>query len=240
MEGRSVSQELTEVTEPTARPVRRHGLNVRICHWINVIAVGYLLVSGVHIFLDFPELYWGEVGFRGHPAAFRLEDWGISWDQAGTWGDRRWGRNYHFTFAWVFVVNGLVYVGWSLYRRHFMRSMLPGPAAPAAAPGRHGASPSGSSGPRYGRLQGIAYLSMIFGVIPLLFVTGIAQMPAFTAIAPWLIDVFGGRQTARTVHVIATVAVVVFALVHVGQVIAAGFFRKVGGMITGRSPLPEE
>jgi cytochrome b subunit of formate dehydrogenase len=56
----------------TANSVYRHNRNVRICHWINVIAFCYLVVSGVHVFLDFPELYWGKVGFRGHPAVFRL------------------------------------------------------------------------------------------------------------------------------------------------------------------------
>ena len=82
----------------------------RICWW-----------SGVHILLDFPELYWGNTGYRGYPAAFRLEDWGLSWDEAGALGDRRWGRNYHFTFAWVFLINGLVYVGWNLYTATFSR-----------------------------------------------------------------------------------------------------------------------
>src|SRR5688572_7411656 len=102
-----------------------HSYNVRICHWINVVACGYLLWSGVHILLDFPELYWGNTGYRGYPAAFRLEDWGLSWDEAGALGDRRWGRNYHFTFAWVFLINGLVYVAWNLYSRHFRDRLLP-------------------------------------------------------------------------------------------------------------------
>lgn len=211
---------------PTAPPVRRHSLNARLCHWINLIAIGYLLVSGVHIFLDFPELYWGKVGFQGHPAAFRLADWGISWDQAGAWGDRRWGRNHHFTFAWVFVLNGLVYAGWSLYKRHFS-GMLPRRATADSTPRT------------YGRLQGAAYLVVIFGLTPLMFLTGIAQMPATTAIAPWLIDLFGGRQTARTLHTIATVVLVLFALGHVGNVVSRGFVREMRAMITGRVPHPK-
>lgn len=48
----------------------------------------------------------GHTGYRGYPAAFRLEDWGLSRDEAGSLGDRRWGRNYHFTAAWVFLING--------------------------------------------------------------------------------------------------------------------------------------
>ena len=109
----------------TANSVYRHNRNVRICHWINVIAFCYLVVSGVHVFLDFPELYWGKVGFRGHPAVFRLSDWGISWDEAGEMGDRRWGRNYHFLFAWISVINGLVYVSWNVWNKHFRRNLLP-------------------------------------------------------------------------------------------------------------------
>jgi thiosulfate reductase cytochrome b subunit len=228
------------VTDIAVKWVRRHALNVRICHWINLIAVGYLILSGVHIFLDFPELYWGKTGFRGYPAAFRLADLGISWDQAAAWGNRRWGRTYHFTFAWVFVINGLVYVGWSLYRRHFRRSMLRGQTSSETTESHSARSPSDSPSPRYGAPQRFAYLGMIFVVTPLLFLTGIAQMPAFTAIAPWLIDMFGGRQTARTIHTIATVVVVLFVLVHVGQVIAAGPIRKVRSMVTGRVPIMEE
>lgn len=228
------------MTELAVKWVRRHALNVRLCHWINLIAVGYLLVSGVHILLDFPELYWGKTGFRGYPAAFRLADVGISWDQASAWGNRRWGRNSHFTFAWVFVINGLVYVGWSLFRRHFRRSMVPARTSPGTAMSTSAPTHSDAASPRYGTLQGFAYLGMIFVITPLLFLTGIAQMPAFTAIAPWLIDLFGGRQTARTIHTILTVVVVLFVLVHVGQVFAAGPIRTIRAMITGRAAITEQ
>jgi Prokaryotic cytochrome b561 len=112
-------------TPAAERPSAVHSYNVRICHWINLVSCVYLLWSGVHIFLDFPELYWGNTGYRGYPAVFRLEDWGLSWEEAGALGDRRWGRNYHFTVAWVFLINGLVYVVWNLYSTHFRNRMLP-------------------------------------------------------------------------------------------------------------------
>ena len=75
------------------------------------------------IFLHFPELYWGKVGFQGYPAIFKLEDWGVSWELAERLGDRRWGRNYHYLFAWVFVINGLVYLLWNGIR--YMPSQIP-------------------------------------------------------------------------------------------------------------------
>lgn len=192
------------------RPSVAHSLNVRICHWINLVACVYLLWSGVHIFLDFPELYWGHTGYRGYPAAFKLADWGLSWDEAGALGDRRWGRNYHFTVAWVFLINGLVYVGWNLLRRR----------------------PSESG---YGALQKNAYLVLIFVFVPFMILTGIAQSPGYTAAMPWLLDMFGGRQSARTLHTIGTVALVLFAVVHVVEVARAGFVTKVRSMITGAS-----
>ena len=117
---------MSEKANPGApRWIALHSYNVRICHWINAVAGAYLLLSGIHIFLDFPELYWGHTGYQGYPAIFRLADWGISWDEAGAMGNRMWGRNYHFTFAWVFLLNGLVYAGWSLATGHLRDRLLP-------------------------------------------------------------------------------------------------------------------
>ena len=193
-----------------------HSYNVRICHWVNVVACAYLLVSGVHILLDFPELYWGHTGYRGYPAVFRLSDWGLSWEAAGAIGDRRWGRNSHFTVAWVFLINGLVYVGWNIYSRHFRDHMLP------------------ASQGSYGTLQKASYLILIFVYVPLMILTGIAQSPGFTAAMPVLLDMFGGRQSARTLHTIGTVALLFFVGVHVVQVARSGFVSNLRSMITGK------
>jgi thiosulfate reductase cytochrome b subunit len=223
-----------------AQPTTVHSYNVRICHWINVVACLYLLWSGVHIFLDFPELYWGHTGYRGYPAAFRLADWGLSWDDAGRLGDRRWGRNYHFTFAWVFLLNGVVYVGWNLYSRHFRNAMWPAReeltvARVWAELRDHLRWRSRGASDSYGVLQKISYLVLIFVYVPLMILTGIAQSPGFTAAMPWLLDLFGGRQSARTLHTIGTVALVLFVVVHLLEIVAAGFFNKVRSMITGKS-----
>jgi thiosulfate reductase cytochrome b subunit len=206
----------------------------------------YLLWSGVHIFLDFPELYWGHTGYRGYPAAFRLADWGLSWDEAGALGDRRWGRTYHFTAAWVFLINGLVYVGWNLYSKHFRTRMVPAREEWTAAHVRTellahlrwrslGHAPDGAADTAgYGTLQKTSYLILIFVFVPLMILTGIAQSPGFTAAMPVLLDLFGGRQSARTLHTIGTVALVLFVVVHVLEIAAAGFFVKVRSMFTGK------
>jgi len=233
---------IPETTRPAAEassPV--HSYSVRICHWINLVACVYLLVSGVHIFLDFPELYWGHTGYRGYPAAFRLSDWGLSWEEAGAIGDRRWGRNYHFTVAWVFLINGLVYVGWNLYSSHFRNRMLPARGELTVARVRtelrdhfRRRSDRHAAQGNYGTLQKTSYLVLIFVFVPLMILTGIAQSPGFTAAMPALLDMFGGRQSARTLHIVGTVVLVLFVAVHVLEVAAAGFFSKVRSMITGR------
>ena len=206
-----------------------------------MIACAYLLVSGVHILLDFPELYWGHTGYRGYPAIFKLSDWGLSWDEAGKLGDRRWGRNYHVTFAWVFLINGLVYVGWNLYTRHFREQMVPGRTELTRSQlwadlrnhlrwrsRRH------ASGSTYGTLQKTSYLLLIFAFVPFMILSGVAQSPGYTAAMPVLLDLFGGRQSARTLHTIATVLLVLFVVVHLLEIVAAGFFTKVRSMITGK------
>jgi thiosulfate reductase cytochrome b subunit len=239
-------------TPPGVASTAVHSYSVRICHWVNLIASGYLLVSGVHILLDFPELYWGHTGYRGYPAIFTLADWGLSWEEAGALGDRRWGRNYHVTFAWVFLLNGLVYVGWNLYTKHFRQRMLPSrdeltpshvrtelPGRPVFAATRlRRGKRQYSSG--YGTLQKISYLLLIFVFVPFMILTGVAQSPGFTAAMPALLDLFGGRQSARTLHTIGTVLLVLFVVVHVLEVAAAGFVNKVRSMITGKESISVE
>jgi thiosulfate reductase cytochrome b subunit len=224
-----------------------HGYNVRICHWINVIAGGYLLLSGIHIFLDFPELYWGHTGYQGYPAIFKLSDWGLSWDEAGELGNRMWGRNYHFTFAWVFLFNGLVYAGWSVWSGHLRQRLWPARdeltgAALAADVREHFRwwSPARAAATDYGTLQKISYLLLLLVFVPGMLLTGLAQAPAFAAAWPWLLDLFGGRQTARTLHSIGTVLFVLFVVVHVFEVLAAGAVNRLRAMVIGRFRLPEE
>ena len=229
------------------RWIRLHSCNVRICHWINVVASGYLLLSGIHIFLDFPELYWGHTGYQGYPAIFKLADWGISWDEAGALGNRMWGRNYHFTFAWVFLINGLVYAGWSLATGHVRDRLWPRRVELTTARlwtdlGDHlpWRGRSRASATRYGTLQKISYLLLLVLFVPLMTLTGLAQSPGFTAAMPWLLDLFGGRQSARTLHTIGTVVFVLFMVVHVLEVLAAGAANRIRAMFTGRFPLPSE
>ena len=212
-----------------------------------MVAFCYLVVSGIHIFLDFPELYWGKVGFQGHDAVFKLSDWGISWDEAGAMGNRRWGRNYHFLFAWISVINGTIYVGWNLWNKYFHKNLFLGRnelnwqslKTDFVDHVRLRVS-KGTPVGRYSGLQKISYLIVIFILSPFMILSGLAQMPAFTAISPELIDLFGGRQTARTLHVICMLWMILFLVVHVVEVFVAGAVNEIRSMITGKYVVPKE
>ena len=86
----------------------------------------------------------------------------------------------------------------------------------------------------YGTLQRLSYVLLLFVFVPLMLLTGLAQSPGFTAAWPWLLDLFGGRQSARTLHSIGTVVFVLFVMVHVLEVFAGGAINRIRSMITGK------
>ena len=90
----------------------------------------------------------------------------------------------------------------------------------------------------YGTLQKASYLLLIFVFMPFMILTGVAQSPGFTAAMPVLLDLFGGRQSARTLHTIGTVLLVLFVAVHLLEIAAAGFVNRVRSMITGKELIP--
>ena len=87
----------------------------------------------------------------------------------------------------------------------------------------------------YNALQRLSYLAIVFVLFPLVIWTGLAMAPAFTAVLPWVVNVLGGRQSARTLHFVVTIALVLFTIVHVTMIILAGFRARVRAMITGEA-----
>ena len=71
-------------------------------------------------------------------------------------------------------------------------------------------------------------------VLPLVVLAGLTMSPGMNAAFPWLVDLFQGRQTARTVHFIAATAIVLFVVIHVGMVLISGFWNNMRSMVTGR------
>jgi thiosulfate reductase cytochrome b subunit len=153
-------------------------------------------------------------------------------------------RLWHFFFAWLFVANGIAYVAWTVASGHLRRDLVP-TGAEVRGIGksirdhlllRHA---HGEEARRYNVLQNFAYLSIVFGVLPLIVVGGWAMSPMMDAFAPGWVDWLGGRQAARTLHFLAAVLLVAFVLVHVFEVIVTGLVNNLRSMVTGDWRLPK-
>jgi len=271
------------VQDVPAKPRRiyRHRLPVRLMHWINVVCLTILLMSGLNIFNAHPALYWGRestfadpwisIGAQntpegpigvtriagrefvttgvlglsdvdGQPTARAFPSW-------ATIPGPQWlamGRNWHLFFAWVFGINGLIYILTGLLSRHFLRDL-----APTGADARgffrdalhhltfH--TPTGQAATRYIGAQKLLYLGMIFLVLPVIILTGMTMSPGLNAAFPFLLDLFGGRQSARSIHFICATLIVLFVIVHVLMVLLTGPINQLRGMITGKYAIvPDE
>ena len=204
----------------------RHSLLVRITHWLTALSVAGLLVSGAAILIAHPRLYWGETGSLETPSLIDLP-------LTLTLGHSGWGRYLHFLSAWLCVLTGLIYVLSGLVTKHFRRDLLP---ARSQLAGPLLSSPADS----YNIVQRVTYLGVVFVLFPLIVVTGLAMSPAVTSVMPWLATMFGGHQSARTIHFFAASAVTLFVIGHITMVVAAGFAVRVMAMITGGRETAQE
>jgi thiosulfate reductase cytochrome b subunit len=171
----------------------------------------------------------GDMTPRGFPA----------WITVPSYQDLATGRRWHFFFAWLFVVNGAVYLLFGVLGGHFRRDLVPD----GGQLRRIGATirdhlllrvPKGEEARHYNVLQKLTYLVVLFLVVPILILAGLAMSPALDSLFPWLPAAFGGRQSARTIHFICAWTIVLFVLVHIAMVLLSGVFNNLRAMITGR------
>lgn len=228
--------------EPKPRRVYRHRVVVRATHWLNVVCLAILLMSGLQIFNAHAALYWGETSTFAHPF-LEIENGFPGWITLPGYQDLATGRHWHFLFAWLFVVNGFVYLVTGLANRHFQKDLLPN-AAQVRGIGRSIRDhlrlrfPQGEEARYYNVLQKLSYVAVAFVLLPLMVVAGLTLSPAMDALFPWLPALFGGRQSARTVHFIVANLIVLFAAAHIVMVLVSGVWNNLRGMITGWYDLP--
>ena len=221
----------------------RHSLITRVTHWINVVAMAGLLMSGLQIFCAHPTLYWGEASGRMW-LHIGSDDGSLAfpgWLTIPSYRDLATGRHWHFLFAWILVLNGLVYLVAALVTRHLSRDIVP--SAAELSPRRLAIDlwhhlklqfPRGEDARHYNPLQKIAYAGLVLVLAPLVILTGLTMSPGVDAIAPCLLDLFGGRQSARSLHFIAMNLILLFVVLHLGALIAVGVWNELRSMITGR------
>jgi len=230
----------------------RHSALVRVTHWITTFCFLALPVSGVEILISHPRFYWGESGniwtqplFKiPIPASRALVPTGYGYvlpDQNG------WSRYLHFQAAWIAVLIGFLYVGYGLFTGYLRKNLLPRQAdlswraiSTAIAHHLRFEPPSAAEAWSYNPLQRLSYLLVIFVLFPVLIATGLAMSPAFVSAVPAVVTVFGGQQSARTIHFFVSVSLLLFLLVHVVMVWRAGFRSRMRAMLTGRADTPME
>ncbi|RED16218.1 cytochrome b/b6 domain-containing protein [Parasphingopyxis lamellibrachiae] len=156
------------------------------------------------------------------------------------------GRLWHFFFAWIFVLSGLAYWAWSFGNRHIQRDLKPSRKELSPkhiwndiASHARLRFPTGAAALKYNILQKLSYLIVLFVLLPLIVLTGLTMSPMMDTAWPWLLDLFGGRQSARSIHFIVAFLIVLFIVVHLAMVVLAGPFNEVRSMITGKFRLPK-
>ena len=157
-----------------------------------------------------------------------------SWATIPSHHDLGTGRVIHFFFAWVLFGTLLLWLLASLLNGH-LREMVPRPSDLRALPGDvlNHARLRFHRTHKYNATQKLAYAGVLFVLFPLVFLTGLSMSPSFNAAAPWLLDVLGGRQSARTLHFVAMLLLVLFFLVHILMVLLAGPFNEMRSILTG-------
>lgn len=114
---------------------------------------------------------------------------------------------------------------------------MPSPSPPSATPSASTSdSPRSASCPpgHYNLIQRLSYLKVVFLLFPLMIWTGIAMSPSFSAAFPITVNSLGGHQSARTIHFFATLALTLFAIIHVAMVALTGFRPRLRAMIFGK------
>jgi thiosulfate reductase cytochrome b subunit len=220
--------------------VKRHRLSTRVWHWINALAVFIMLMSGLMIFNAHPRLYWGEYGANPDHA----------WLSIGSMNDVAFPGwltiPSFYSLAWVLMAGALFYLVWSLVNGHLLRDLLPSRGQLRPSHIWHDIKqharlrfPTGIEALNYNVLQKLAYLGVVLVLLPAIILTGLCMSPGFDA-ATHITSLFGGRQTARSIHFLCACGFALFIVVHLVMVVLAGPINEVRSMITGRYRLPKE
>ncbi|HEY0105686.1 MAG TPA: cytochrome b/b6 domain-containing protein [Rhizomicrobium sp.] len=148
------------------------------------------------------------------------------------------GRLWHFAFAWILVFNGLAYFAYAFWSGHFRREILPTAKDLADIPHEivtHARLefPKGEAARHYNAIQKLTYFLVLCVLGPLIVLTGLTMSPTMDSAFPALLFVFGGRQSARTLHFIAAFSFLGFFIVHMAALVASAPLNGLRSMITG-------
>jgi DMSO/TMAO reductase YedYZ molybdopterin-dependent catalytic subunit/thiosulfate reductase cytochrome b subunit len=234
-----------------------HGfpLWVRYCHFFNFVFLMMLIRSGLSILVDHPRLYFNDDCTPG-------SEW-IRWTPIQVPTDRIWtakddaryispivatpgyrhtvgvARSWHFLDVYGFILTGIFFVI-LLFDTEQWRRLVPQSTVvvlQAWSTWVHYATfhmpPEFDGYYGYNALQQIAYFFAVFVFGPLAILTGIAMSPAVVNRFPWYAKLFGGRQSARSIHFLTMLSFLAFIVVHVTLVAMTGFARNMNHIVMG-------
>ena len=239
----------------------KHSAWVKSTHWIGTISFLLLVFTGVEIIMVHPRFYWGEVGNDLTTALFELpvsrnyrhggwENTTPFFANAGSpvsasrtydiFNKNGWGRSLHFLSAWFLVITGLLYLITAIVSGHIKRHLLPRTSEMSFRLIARDIADhirmklAFVKGPQYGLLQKISYITVLFFLFPVIILTGLTMSPAVAAACPFLLKIFFGAQSARTIHFFAAVLLVLFLIIHIVMIIRTGFKRHMRAMTFGK------
>ena len=209
---------------------RPQPLPIRITHWVNVPVLAVMAMSGLQILRAYP--YFGPQGERWEWVP--LQGWMTpEWMRAGQW--LAGARHLHFLFAWIFVVNAIVYLAYLIWSREYRRRLFwpPRDMRPMVQQLAYYVRIRKQAPPvdLYNSLQRQAYtVALVLAVLEVL--SGFAMWKPVQL--SWLAAVFGGYDGARVVHFLALLGLVLFVVAHVIMVLLHP--KSLVEMVTGGKP----
>lgn len=220
--------------------MKRHALSTRLWHWGNFLCLVVLFMSGLTISNAHPWLYWGEWGFAPETAWLAVPRF-PDWLTIPGYYSLAAARDWHILIAWPFAL--LLLLGWAamLANRHFVRDIATTRrewrwANIRADIAAHFRRDFAHAEGKYNFLQKLSYGVVLGVLLPGMVFTGIAISPGLGPSFAWLIELLGGRQSARSLHFIFAFALLGFLIVHVALVLLSGPWGQMRAMITGRAP----
>jgi thiosulfate reductase cytochrome b subunit len=231
--------------------VRRHSLVTRLWHWTNAVTLAIMLMSGLMILNAHPRLYWGHYGANADAAWIEFSNMDEvafpGWITIPSTYSLADARLWHLAFAWILVLALAGYLIWALFRGHLKRQIVPRPAELSPAHLWHDIKqharlrfPTGAAALHYNVLQKLAYAGVLLVLLPGVILTGMTMSPGLNAAMPWLVDLFAGRQSARSIHFLCAAGLVAFFFAHIIMVVLAGPINEVRSMLSGWYRLPAE
>ena len=217
--------------------MKRHALSTRLWHWLNLLCVVVLFMSGLTISNAHRRLYWGDWGFEASQAWLMVPRF-PDWMTIPGYYSLAVARDWHILMAWPFAL-GLLFM-WiaMMVNRHFKRDIVTRrrewrPSAIWRDVVEYLKLNFDHHEGKYNFLQKLAY-GLVLGVfLPMMIFTGISISPGMEPTFGWLVDLLGGRQSARSLHFIFAFAIAGFFILHVLLVILSGPIRQMRDMITG-------